>query len=62
MYVGDSEVDAKTGENAGVRTVIVSYGFRSRLDLEAADIESEASDVEELGKVLKSLIQCDRMV
>ena len=62
VYVGDSEVDARTGENAGVRTVIVSYGFRSRLDLEAAGIESEASDVEELGKVLKSLIQCDRMV
>lgn len=34
MYVGDSEVDMKTGNNAGVTTVGVLWGFRTRDVLE----------------------------
>ena len=30
MYIGDSEVDIHTGNNAGVKTVGVSWGFRER--------------------------------
>lgn len=30
LFVGDSEVDGKFGANAGVDTVLVSWGFRSR--------------------------------
>ena len=35
MYVGDSDVDMKTGANACVRTVGVTWGFRSRQELES---------------------------
>lgn len=33
IYVGDSEVDAKTAENAGLPCVLVSWGFRSKEEL-----------------------------
>ncbi len=36
LYIGDSEVDIKTGEAAGVRTLIVTWGFRSRQALTEA--------------------------
>lgn len=36
IYVGDSEVDAATGENAGVKTVCVTWGFRTREELKDA--------------------------
>ena len=35
VYVGDSNVDMMTGNNAGVRTVGVTWGFRSREELAA---------------------------
>lgn len=35
IYCGDSNVDMQTGINAGVRTVGVTWGFRSREELEA---------------------------
>lgn len=35
VYVGDSNVDMQTGINAGVRTIGVSWGFRSREELAA---------------------------
>lgn len=35
VYCGDSDVDMQTGINAGVRTIGVSWGFRSREELEA---------------------------
>ena len=35
VYIGDSDVDMQTGANAGVRTIGVSYGFRSREELAA---------------------------
>lgn len=37
LYIGDSEVDYKTAVNAGVRHIIVSYGFRDKDDLEKLD-------------------------
>ena len=35
LYVGDSNVDMQTGINAGVRTIGVTWGFRTREELEA---------------------------
>lgn len=40
LYIGDSEVDIRTGKNAGVRTVGVSWGFRDRETLAAAGAET----------------------
>lgn len=34
IYVGDSEVDIKTAENAGLDCISVSWGFRTREELE----------------------------
>ena len=36
VYVGDSEVDITTYRNAGTDSIIVTWGFRSRQDLEKA--------------------------
>ena len=33
VYCGDSDVDMKTGRNAGVKTIGVSWGFRTREEL-----------------------------
>ena len=37
VYCGDSDVDMQTGINAGVRTVGVAWGFRTREELSAYD-------------------------
>ena len=36
LYIGDSEVDAATGNAAGMDTVLVEWGFRTREELEMA--------------------------
>lgn len=33
LYIGDSEVDIKTGHSAGVKTIGVTWGFRSKEEL-----------------------------
>ena len=38
LYIGDSEVDYKTAINANVKHLIVSYGFRSKEELERSGI------------------------
>jgi phosphoglycolate phosphatase len=35
LYCGDSDVDIQTGNNAGVNTLAVTWGFRTREELEA---------------------------
>ena len=35
VYCGDSDVDMQTGIGAGVRTIGVRWGFRTREELEA---------------------------
>lgn len=47
-YVGDSEVDVRTAQNAGTDGVFVSYGFRPRTTLTEAGAEKIADSVEEL--------------
>lgn len=36
LYVGDSEVDIATGNNAGLKTVSVTWGFRTEEELKGA--------------------------
>ena len=38
-YIGDSEVDVLTAQNANMHSVAVSWGFRDRSILEAASPE-----------------------
>jgi len=51
LYIGDSEVDMETGRNAGMDTVGVLWGFRSRSELEANNavyIASEPKNIRSL--------------
>lgn len=48
LYIGDSEVDIKTGHNAGVTTVGVTWGFRTREQLEEAGALNLINKAEEL--------------
>jgi len=51
LYIGDSEVDMATGKNAGMDTVGVLWGFRSRSELEASEavyIVSEPKNIRRL--------------
>ncbi len=48
LYVGDSEVDARTAENAGLPCVLVSWGFRERAVLEQQNAMAIVDDAEGL--------------
>lgn len=50
--VGDSAVDILTARNAAIRSVGVSWGFRSRTKLEQAGADHIADNIEELRKLL----------
>lgn len=52
VYVGDSEVDIATAENAGMDCISVSWGFRDREQLEAAGARRIADTPEELEKMI----------
>ncbi len=52
LYVGDSEVDVETARQAGVRSVAVLWGFRSREELERAGAEHFAATPDELFKMI----------
>ena len=48
LYIGDSEVDAATGRNAGLKTIGVLWGFRDRKTLETAGVDDLIERPEEL--------------
>ena len=50
--VGDSAVDIKTAQNAAIHSIGVSWGFRSRTELEEAGAEQIADTVEQLRNML----------
>ena len=50
--VGDSAVDIKTAQNAGIHSIGVSWGFRSREELEQAGAEQIADTVKQLKDML----------
>ncbi len=54
VYVGDSEVDVRTAENAGMACVAVTWGFRDEPELRAAGAERLAHSPAELEKLLLS--------
>lgn len=48
LYIGDSEVDAATGRNAGLKTIGVLWGFRGRKTLETAGADDLIDRPDEL--------------
>ena len=52
LYVGDSEVDVVTGRNAGMKTIAVTWGFRTKEELITAGAQYIIDKVEELQKYL----------
>lgn len=55
IMVGDSAVDITTAKNARIHSVGVSWGFRSRAELEEAGAEHIVDSTNELLKVLEEL-------
>lgn len=51
-YVGDSETDVRTAQNAGLSFIGVSWGFRHRSDLLTEGAELIADSLEELSSLL----------
>ena len=48
LYIGDSEVDAATGRNAGLKTIGVLWGFLDRKTLETAGVDDLIDRPDEL--------------
>ena len=56
IYVGDSEVDVITAQNAGVPCLSVLWGFRDREDMEAVGAEHFCDDTAKLAENLEEII------
>ncbi|MCC8077781.1 MAG: HAD family hydrolase [Oscillospiraceae bacterium] len=52
IYIGDSEVDVATAENAALRCIAVDWGFRSRSTLLSAGAARVVSDVPTLSDAI----------
>ena len=52
VYIGDSEVDIKTAENAGLDAILVSWGFRDAALLREAGAKRLATSMDELRREL----------
>ena len=57
VYVGDSEVDVVTANNAGLPCVSVLWGFRDRPEIEEAGGACFCEDPRELVKIVEALIR-----
>lgn len=55
IYIGDSDVDMKTGSNAGVRTIGVTWGFRTPEELVSAGAWKLADSPEQAGNTIMNL-------
>lgn len=52
VYIGDSEVDVLTAENAGMNQILVTWGFRDDVFLRGQGAKALVSSAEELEKAL----------
>ena len=55
VFVGDGDTDVQTAHNAGMQSVSVLWGYRTREQLLAAGAECFASSFDELKEILLSL-------
>ena len=53
VYVGDSEVDVLTAQNAGMDLIAVLWGFRTKDELIKSGAKKLAADAKELGRIIK---------
>lgn len=56
IYVGDSEVDVRTAQNAGVPCLSVLWGFRNREDMEAAGADYFCDTPALLAETIENMI------
>ena len=59
VYVGDSEVDVATAQNAGVPCLTVLWGFRDREELETAGAKHFCANPADLVRSLKDMLWSD---
>ena len=52
IYVGDTEVDLQTAENAGLNCICVAWGFRSVEELQVAGADTIINTADELEKLI----------
>jgi len=55
LFVGDSQVDVETAKNAGLDSILVTWGFRSKEELKKAGALHLADSAEELYKKMKEM-------
>ncbi len=48
LWIGDSQIDAQTGKNAGVETVLLRHGFASKVSLESLGADFVLNDFPDL--------------
>lgn len=53
IYIGDSDVDIEFGKNCGIRTILVSYGFREKDFLVASGAKEIVDSPKELLEVIE---------
>jgi phosphoglycolate phosphatase len=53
LYVGDSDIDMKTADAAGMKRVGVTWGFREREELREAGADFLVDDPSELIEIIK---------
>ena len=52
VYIGDTEVDLQTAENAGLNCICVAWGFRSIEELQSAGADAIVGNAEELEELI----------
>lgn len=60
IYIGDSEVDIETAENAGLKSIIVDWGFRDRGFLESRGAKCIVSSPEDILAKLVTIHSADK--
>jgi phosphoglycolate phosphatase len=55
LFVGDSDVDMKTAENAGIKKIGVLWGFRDRRVLEASNADYIIDKAERIVEIVKGM-------